>query len=580
MFDFIIALICSVIVFCVLFPEQIQQGIKKIIKDIIDWASNGRAKPDSISVLLAVFLLLCCLAFMIGNFALLSTFLPYMFNTPPHIIAAMILGAAATGILAHKTEGRVQLIIIALIVLFILLLSWTAYSYAQIQGGSGLSLAMIVAVVSTMEVMIVYCLITKFEDSLAFTWLIPISIILIPIYLLAWLMGLARYLPERIHSFIEDFKEILNKRKLAQSKFKEELLQEDLKEQQRKTIKLITDRFNYSIRTIKAVRLKAIRKCHSTVLITIRIYHFFLCLFRGKKNAERVYDSIVEDFTLPQLDKDVQHIKENKAKSNGKPESFSYTMPLSILIVLIGISSFYSIAIGQELNNRLFIIHRDVTQSFHYIEESDCHIAQAVIPRLGFNDNIVIASLGNFSQDSNLQINFPLINSNINKRRTSFPEWKKDNESFQEEWSSVDMLKAQIIKWLEEPTLQQQGGFTELHDMMAYSSIQFSQFSGKKFYFVYSDLLNEKNREEKTRKPPMQVYDFTNVNVFFLFVEFKDYGEWVSIKREWEDYFKKTNAHSFKIYDVSSSKMALDIIPENPIPKNLPEFKPKEFKLW
>ena len=152
-------------------------------------------------------------------------------------------------------------------------------------------------------------------------------------------------------------------------------------------------------------------------------------------------------------------------------------------------------------------------------------------------------------------------------------EWKEDNKELVDTWSKSDSVKQEIIDFINLEIKPQVGGFTELHEMLAYTAIQFKQVKGEKWLIVYSDLIQESKGVDKNRFPPEMVFDFDEVNVRFLFVPFLDYENWNDLSDVWDDYFNEAGVETFEMYSVASSEI-VDVLLDNELPRMLPVFNP------
>ena len=129
------------------------------------------------------------------------------------------------------------------------------------------------------------------------------------------------------------------------------------------------------------------------------------------------------------------------------------------------------------------------------------------------------------------------------------------------------------MDWLKNKEVKQEGGFTQIPILIKYLSILNNSDQQERWLFIFSDLETTNRNRKKTRLPPNEVVDLRNTHVRILYVPFISYSEWQAMEKSWRNWFLKSGAKSFALYDPASSRTLKNLLPQSfSIPRSLKPF--------
>jgi hypothetical protein len=567
-----------VLIACFFFAEDIKDAIVRIFSKTWNWVKGDEpANPTDIIISL---LLLAGLGFVIrGNYSFINYSLGYVLpiENPEHITRSMVVLAVLMGILLHKAERYWKILPALFSLAVVALFGYLGYSqvYEDLSLNEGpidptpaFSAGLQFSLMSMMEVAVCWGVFSTAKNSIAFLWLLLLSPLWL-IYLLAWLATLAKKAPQKLMSWKAAYWQHKTRQYLENAPLRQELVVEKLLDEPRETEKQRVEDYNAMMRRIGKGHFDTISSTHKSTFSWLQFYGWFYSLSKSLEGAKTIYHKILNN--IHHSFDEVLERSRMRFCSNGKSKDRTVEKEITLIALIL------TLLLSQSVYaDRFTLLYLDITSSYPYTTEAGQHISKHIIPNMAPGDKAAFFKMGNFAEQASQQLHFPTIAPEVFQKELwpNFFAYKSDKVNFDKVWTTTERLQQQAQKWLLDEVAMQDGGCTQFYDMLSYASIQLGELGGgDKYFLVFSDLLNEAKGQDKSKLPPSTCYDFSDCHVAFLFVPYENYDEWLELNDAWQSYFQQAKASSFKMLNVSSSTMATDVLPKNPIPRQFPRFK-------
>lgn len=530
--------------------DEIQDGIRQVLGGIRNWAAaDGRATAVVISI--SVLMVAALVVVAIGVYGQLCMYLRYVLvEAPPELPLAMTVLSSALGLSLHWAKGPWKVIAAVLAVLFIGSFGMVAYLTSSemmameneeeelseekwetqtSEGYQPYAAASLVALGSAMELTVAYILIQVACNATGYLWMVPAGVVLIPIYVLAWLLA---NLKSKVVGWL---------RWLFTGK-----------REGKSGIWTLLDVKQSVDEAADEERDKTVKRGFILTYQWTRFWQWITSFFSGLPNARKSTRTASEA-----LD---ERCKEVKRNMNGKARCKEL---VTILVTAAGLSS-------ADAQGRSVFVLVDGTDSYPHTEQARQHIVNYVIPSLGPGDNFWMAMLGNFdSQLPAVTSKMPLVQGVKLSSWESLFEWKKSRKALDRVWSNLDTEKAKLVGCVEAAIQRQKGGTTRLYTWLSYGSALLASSTSEHWLIVYSDM-HEDHGEVSTRLPPKELAGFRGVKVRILHVPFE--VDWVDVKEKWEKWFTDAGAESVEMYPVGVSVTLDSAFPKSKVPQEMPRF--------
>jgi len=209
----------------------------------------------------------------------------------------------------------------------------------------------------------------------------------------------------------------------------------------------------------------------------------------------------------------------------------------------------------------------DVSGSFAGLEDANKKISE-VAAALGPGDQFLLIQVGGaFDERTNVVIEctMPEIPAALLSPSAEMRPWKEKQIQLAGIWSQVEKQRQAILQYL--PTVKPSPkATTPLDDAFSYAAGRLERAKGARYLIVFSDLIQDSNGVKRDG-PPSGALPLSGVRAVALFVPWA--SDWKAREQRWAEWFRKSHAIGFQMFDGAESK-AVRVIEPTQAPRLVP----------